>query len=138
MGIAALHGMQLARPHADCTIVRRGDYIRAEVGTGSPGEVHECYRTLATLALEGKFARVLVVGRADDDPVSHLAARDAVIALHVIGVPAGFRLAFVPHTSATLNAFRHAEIEGRGRGLNVKVFKEEGEAVRWLTAPQLH
>ncbi len=100
-------------------------------------EIQECYRTLATLALEHKFNRALVVGVAADDPVNHLAARDAVIALHVIGVPAGFRLAFVPHTPETLNAFRHAEIEAAARG-RVKVFAGETDAVRWLTAEEIH
>ena len=130
--------MRLAQPHPDCEIIDAGEYIRARVGPGSVGEVHECYRSIATLALEHRFTRALVVGVASGDPVHHLAARDAVIALHVIGVPAGFRLAFVPQTTETLNAFRHAEIEGRDRGLHVKVFRDEAKALRWLTAPQLH
>lgn len=130
--------MQLAQPHPECTVVHEGRYIRALVGGGHVDQIQECYRTLATLALEHKFTRALVVGVAADDPVNHLAARDAVIALHVIGVPAGFRLAFVPHTPETLNAFRHAEIEAAARGLRVKVFAGEAEALRWLTAEEIH
>jgi hypothetical protein len=130
--------MRLAQPRPECTIVQEGRYIRALVGGGQADELQECYRTLAALALEHKFNRALVIGVGANDPVNHLAARDAVIALHVIGVPAGFRLAFVPHTPETLNAFRHAEIEASARGLRVKVFAEEAEAVRWLTAEEIH
>lgn len=131
-------GMRLAQPHPECEIIHAGEYLRARVGAGSSAEVHDCYRSIATLALEHRFTRALVIGVASDDPLHHLAARDAVIALHVIGVPAGFRLAFVPKTTETLNAFRHAQIEGHNRGLDVRVFREEDEAVRWLAAPPLH
>lgn len=130
--------VQLAQPHSECSISRRGEYIRADVGPGRPSEILECYRSLVTLALEQKFKLALVVGAAYDDAAHHLAARDAVIAFHEIGVPAGFKLALVPLTYPTLNGYRQAEIEAQKRGIRAKVFMEEMEAIRWLTEPDKH
>jgi hypothetical protein len=130
--------MELARPHPECTVHKEGAYIRADVGHGSSSEIQACYRTVASLALEHKFERVLVVGVGDRDSHSHLTARDVVIALDVIGVPAGFKLALVGKTDATLNGYRHAEIAAKERGLRVKVFREEQPAIDWLTRPELH
>jgi hypothetical protein len=130
-------GMELARPHPDCRIDHAGRYVRADVGDGSASEVQECYRTLASLALEHKFTRVLVVGIGQDSH-SHLTARDVVIAFDVIGVPAGFKVAFVAKTDATLNGFKHAEYAAKERGLRAKVFRDEDAAVEWLTEPDVH
>ena len=130
-------GMELARPHPDCRIDHAGRYVRADVGDGSATEVQECYRTLASLALEHKFTRVLVVGIGRDSH-SHLTARDVVIAFDVIGVPAGFKVAFVAKTDATLNGFKHAEYAANERGLRAKVFRDEDAAVQWLTQPDVH
>jgi hypothetical protein len=131
-------GMQLAQPYADCSIVQEGRYLRANVGYGRRDEVLECYRTIAVLALQHKFTRVLVVGKASGDAVSQLAARDAVIALADFGVPAGFRIAFVALTHETLNAYLHAEIAATDRGIRAKVFRGEEEALRWITEPDQH
>jgi hypothetical protein len=130
--------MELARPHPECTIHQEGAYIRADVAHGSAQEIQECYRTVASLALEHKFERVLVVGVGQDDSHSHLTARDVVIALDVIGVPAGFKLAFVGKSDATLNGYKHAEIAAKERGLRVRVFRDEQAAIAWLTAPDIH
>lgn len=92
----------------------------------------------AVIALEQKFTRVLLVGAAAGDPMTHMAARDAVVALADIGVPAGFRLALVALTHESLNAYRHAEIEAAGRGIRARAFSGEDEAVRWLTEPEIH
>lgn len=128
----------LVQVHSDCAIDNAGQFVRAYVGAGKPHEVQACYRALAALSLEHKFSRVLVIGAAADDPHSHLAACDAVIALHVLGVPSGFKIAFVAQTDATLNGYRHAELEARERGLRARVFYTEQDAVRWLTGPDLH
>lgn len=130
--------MQLANPHPECVVHHAGEYIRAHVGSGTATEVQECYRTVASLALEHKFTRVLIVGIGKRDAHAHLAARDIVIAVSVIGVPAGFRMAFVPMSTETLNGYRHAEIEAAQRGLRAKVFDTEDDAVAWLTAPEVH
>ena len=130
--------MQLAQPHPECTVHHEGSYVRAQVGGGTATEVQDCYRTVASLALEHKFNRVLIIGLGTDDAHSHLTARDVIVALDVIGVPAGFRLAFVPKSDVTLNGYRHAELEADRRGLRAKVFMTEADAIHWLTAPELH
>jgi hypothetical protein len=89
----------------ECLIRQVGEYVRAIVGPhSSADEVEKCYRAVAPHVLEKRLARVLVVGIGEDHPNSHLAARDALIAMAEIGVPAGFKIAFVPRTDATLNA----------------------------------
>ena len=129
--------MQLASPHPECTVDHVGQLIRARIEGGTSSQIEECYRALASLALQHKFERVLIVGTGGD-PHAHLGARDAVVAFGEIGVPAGFKLAFVATNDATLNGFRHAEIEARNRGLRVKLLRNEAQAVAWLTEPDVH
>jgi hypothetical protein len=93
---------------------------------------------VATHVLERRVSQILIVGVGEDHAHSHLAARDALIAIAEIGVPAGFKVALVPRTSATLNGYRHAELEGQRRGLRAKVFKSEAQAIRWLAEPEVH
>jgi hypothetical protein len=134
-------GMErLARPHKDCEVVDEGRYVRAFVGPAeSAGDVHECYRALIYLAIQHRFERALIVGEAAaNDPLSHLAARDGIIALHQIGVPAGFKIAFVPRTAEALNAYRHAEIEAKNRGIRARVLFDEQEAIAWLGEEEKH
>jgi hypothetical protein len=128
----------LAQPHPDCPVHDAGDYVRANVGSGSPHEIQECYRTLATVVLQHKRNRVLIVGLGGQDAHTHLAARDIVIALDVIGVPTGFKIAFVPKSDVTLNGFKHAETEAARRAVRAKVFHDEASALRWLLEPDLH
>ena len=124
---------------ADCFIRQVGDYTRATVGPNlEPEEVEECYRALATQVLEQRLTRILVVGVGEDHPHSHLAARDALIAMSEIGLPVGFKIAFVPRSGATLNGYRHAELEAQERGIRAQVFESEAEAIRWLAAPDVH
>lgn len=129
--------MQLASPHPLCAVEHLGQVIRARVEGGTSSQIEECYQALATLTLQHKFQRVLIVG-AGGDPHAHLGARDAVVAFGEIGVPAGFRLAFVATNDAALNGYRHAEIEARNRGLRVKLLRNETQAIAWLTEPELH
>jgi len=130
--------MELARPHKDCLVVHEGEFVKAVVGPGSSTEVFDCYRALVEMAVKHKYERALVIGEADDDPLHHLAARDGIIALHKIGVPAGFKIAFVPRTAETLNGYRHAELEAKQRGIRARVFRDHEEAIRWLTEPEKH
>ena len=129
--------MELARLHPECTVHHAGEFIRAQVGGSTLPEVHECYAAVASLALEHKFSRVLIVG-VSGDAQAHLSARDVIVALAEIGVPAGFKIAFVPTNDPTRNGHRHAELEARNRGLRAGVFDSEDEAVAWLSAPDVH
>jgi hypothetical protein len=130
-------GMELRSPHPDCGVDQVGPVLRARVGTGTKSQTQECYGAIAALALQHKFDRVLVVG-AGSDAHAHLSARDAVVAFAEIGVPAGFRIAFVATSDATLNGYRHAEIEARNRGLRARVLNDETQAIAWLTEPDVH
>ena len=128
----------LAQPYPECSIRAGPGYIRADIGSGTSSEIQDCYRRAAEIALGHRFLRVLIVGVGENDAHSHLAARDIIIALHQLGVPAGFKMAFVPKSDVTLNGYRHAEIEANNRGLRAKVFQDEKEAARWLTEAELH
>src|SRR5687767_652992 len=95
-------GMQIAQPPPDCNVVDEGRYVRAYVGPPHLDDIYACYHYITTLMLTHGYERVLVVGDSAHDPISHLAARDAVVALSKIGVPAGFRLALVPRAHEPL------------------------------------
>ena len=131
-------GMEFTSPYPDCTIDRVGQVMRARVESGTSSRILECYETLASLALQHKFSRLLIVGSGKADPHAHLAARDAVVALAEIGVPAGFKIAFVATSDAALNGFRHAEIEAKNRGMRARVLGNEPQAIAWLTEPDVH
>ena len=131
--------MELAGfPHPECTVHHEPGFVRAYIGVAHSQTIRECYEHIVTLALENRLTRVLVVGDRASDPLGHLAAHDAVVALAEIGVPAGFRLAFVPRAHEPLNAYRHAEIAAQRLGLRVQVFLDEGAAAGWLTAREEH
>lgn len=123
---------------ANCSVHEADGHARVDVGGAAPGEVHECYRTVVRLVLRHKFQRVLLIGIAEVDPDSHFVARDVIIALDLIGVPAGFKIAFVPKSDASLDAYREAEMEAKTRGLRAKLFNSEKQAIRWLTAVDQH
>ncbi len=130
--------MELARPPEECRVSLHGPYARAYVGVGTPAEIVECYETLGTVVLRHKLQRVLVVGIGAEHSHAHLGARDVVMAMHEVGLPTGFKIAFVPRSDATLNGYRHAEFEARQRGIRAAVFKDEDEAVKWLTENEPH
>lgn len=131
--------MNIPAVATDCSFRKVGDYLRAEVGARlGAHEVEDCYRVLATVVIEHRQSLVLVVGVGAEHPHSHLSARDALIAMHEIGVPAGFRIAFVALSDATRNSYLHTELEARKRGIRAHVFEREDDAVRWLIHPELH
>lgn len=130
--------MRLEQPSAGCSIEVHAAHIRASVASRSSGDIRECYRAIATLALEHRIGRVLVIGVSVHDAHSHLAARDAVIAIHELGAPQGFRIGFVPQSDATRNGYRHAETEAIARGMRARMFPDEAAALAWLLAPDVH
>ena len=119
-------------PSAACKVEHRDGYVHAYVGSKYLDEIRECYAHIAALAVQHRYARLLVVGDDAYNPVSHLAIRGLVSALSAMGVPAGFRLALVPRAEAALDGYRQAEFEGSQRGLAVKVFDTEDDACGWL------
>ena len=130
--------MELPAPHPECAIHDVGHYVRVVLTGGSDRQVYEYYQHLVMLTLRHSLTRLLIVGKGGGSPYAHLGARDALIALHGVGVPAGFKIAFVPHTDPIRNGYRHAEIEAEKRGLRAKVFAEEEQAIAWLTNPDMH
>jgi len=115
-----------------CDIARVDGHIRVDVGPGLAVEVQECYRTFVTECLTRQCARALIVGIADLDPFYHLAARDALRAMALAGVPANFRLAFVAKTPSLIAVYDTAVVEASRLGINARRFMTEDDALRWL------
>jgi len=115
-----------------CDIAQTEGHIRVAVGPGLAIEVQECYRTFVTECLTRQCARALIVGIADLDPFYHLAARDALRAMALAGVPANFRLALVAMTPSLIAVYDTAVVEASRLGINARRFMTEDDAARWL------
>ena len=115
-----------------CAIAGVDGHIRVDVGPGLAVEVQECYRNFVTECVKRQCARALIVGIADLDPFYHLAARDALRAMALAGVPADFRLALVAKTPSLIAVYDTAVIEASRLGINARRFMTEDDALRWL------
>jgi hypothetical protein len=118
-----------------CNIEEDARYLRCTVGPGQPHEIQECYRTLATECLLRKDKSVLVVGSDGGDSFVHLAGRDSLRAISLVGVPPGFRLAFVAATPDMIAIYDAAVVEAGRCGIQARRFGTEAQAVAWLTGP---
>lgn len=122
----------MATSRTGCQIHRIKDQLRVEVGPALPDEVQQCYRALANECVTGACLRVLVVGNASIDAFSHLALRDALRAMALAGVPAGFRLALVAVTANLIAIYDTAVVEAERLGIEARRFMTAEEAERWL------
>ena len=118
-----------------CVIDDSPQYLRCVVGTGLPHQVQECYRTLAAECLRRQGKRVLVVGAGGGDASVHLAGRDAMKAIAIAGVPAGFRIAVVAATPDMADVYDSAILEAHSCGMQARRFRTEAEAADWLRQP---
>lgn len=118
-----------------CEIVETAQYLWGSVGPGLADEVQECYRALVNECLQRKCIRALILGRAQLDAFSHLALRDALRAMSVAGLPAGFRLALIAETPDLIAVYDAAVVEATRRGIEARRFLTKADAERWLTAP---
>jgi hypothetical protein len=117
-----------------CDIAQTEGHIRVDVGPGLATEVQACYRAFVAECLNRQCARALIVGIADLDPFYHLAARDALRAMALAGVPANFRLAFVAKTGGLIAVYDTAVVEASRLGIEARRFITEDDAERWLNS----
>lgn len=118
-----------------CVIDDSPQYLRCIVGSGLPHQVQECYRTLAAECLRRQGKRILVIGAGGGDSTVHLAGRDAMKALAIAGMPAGFRLAVVAATPDMIDIYDSAILEASSCGMQARRFDTEEQATAWLRAP---
>jgi hypothetical protein len=120
------------RHTAGCGIDETPSYLRCAVGPGLADEVQECYRTFANECLQRHCRHVLILGRASVDAFHHLALRDALRAMSVAGVPAGFRIALVAETPDLIAIYDAAVVEAGRCGIDARRFPAAADAERWL------
>jgi hypothetical protein len=118
-----------------CVIDDSPQYLRCIVGAGLPHQVQECYRTLAAECLRHQGKRVLIIGAGGGDSTVHLAGRDAMKALAIAGMPAGFRLAVVAATPDMVDIYDTAILEAASCGMQARRFDTEEQAAAWLRTP---
>jgi hypothetical protein len=118
-----------------CTIGRKESDLRAVVCSRRAEDVQRCYQAVAEECIVHGIRRVLVIGRSSaDDALVHLAGRDALRALAVAGLPAGFRLALVAQTRELVEIYHAAVVEAARCGIVARCFKREADAARWLAS----
>ena len=122
------------RQTEDCDIAQGEHYIRGQVGEGRAIEVQECYRAFVNECLQRQSKCALVVGRARSDAFYHLALRDVLRSMTLVGLPPDFRLALVSETPELIAVYDAAVIEALRCGIEVKRFASEADAVPWLLA----
>ena len=117
-----------------CVIEDAAEYLRCAVGPGLPSDIQACYRTLAAECLRRNGKRLLVIGRGGGDAQLHLAGRDALKAVAVVGVPPRFRLAVVAATPDMAAVYDAAIGEAQNCGMQARRFATEAQAAAWLRA----
>ena len=118
-----------------CDIDQAPGYIRGAVGPGLADEVQECYRALINECLQRHCRRALILGRARIDAFYHLALRDALRAMSVVGLPADFRIALVAETPDLIAIYDAAVVEAARCGIEARRFLTTADAERWLEFP---
>src|SRR5260221_9171310 len=108
--------------------------LGVEVAPGVACDGGVCYRAFLNEFLPRQWAGALGVGYADLDPFYHLAARDALRAMALAGVPANFRLAFVAKTGGLIAVYDTAVVEASRLGIEARRFITEDDAERWLAS----
>jgi hypothetical protein len=122
------------RHTAGCGIDQASSHIRGTVGPGLAEEVQECYRAFVNECLQRHCRRALILGRASADAFYHLALRDALRAMSVAGLPAGFRIALVAETPDLIAVYDAAVVEAARCGIDARRFPAVADAERWLDA----
>jgi hypothetical protein len=117
-----------------CSIDQGPAHICGTVGPGLADEVQECYRSFVNECLQRQSRRALIVGQARVDAFYHLALRDALRAMSVAGLPAGFRIALVAATPDLIAVYDAAVVEAGRCGIDARRFATTAEAERWLGA----
>ena len=124
----------LIRQTEGCDIAQGEHYLRGTVGEGLAIEVQECYRAFVNECLQRQSKCALVVGRARSDAFYHLALRDVLRSMTLVGLPPGFRLALVSETAELIAVYDAAMLEALRCGIEAKRFATEPEAAAWLAA----
>jgi len=117
-----------------CAIDLTEGVLRVQVGPGLPDEVQECYRAIANECVTRGCERLLIVGSSTIDAFSHLALRDVLRAMAVVGLPDPFRLATVAETANLIAVYDAAVVEAARLGIESRRFMTEEDALRWLAA----
>ena len=121
-------------PLQGCEIGRKETDLRAIVSARRADEVQNCYHAIAAECIRHQCRRVLVIGRSVSDAFVHLAGRDALRAVALAGVPAGFRLALVAATADLIAIYDTAVLEAGRLGITARRFTSEEDAVCWLAS----
>ena len=119
---------------AGCDIGEGKGYIRGEVSSGHAAEVQACYRAIVHECLQRRSQATLIVGRTKSDAFYHLALRDALRSMAVVGVPPGFRLALVAGTPDLIAIYDTALVEAQRCGIEARRLLTEEDALGWLSA----
>ena len=104
------------------------------MGPALPDEVQQCYRAFANECVTRDCGRVLITGNATVDAFAHLALRDALRAMALAGVPAGFRVALIAETANLIAVYDAAVVEAGRLGIDAQRFMSEKDAERWLAS----
>jgi hypothetical protein len=114
-----------------CCAEQRPEYFLID-GTGCGGrELARLYRDFAVACVQRQLERVLVKA-GGGDPQDHLSLRDALTAMMLGGVPAGFRIALVARTGPIEAVFRALQTDLCRLRVQAALFGREDDARKWL------
>jgi ERCC4-type nuclease len=108
------------------------DYLRVEViGRESPEETAQYLREVAEASRKHRSRRVLFVIRASR-AVFKLEEHSITSYMSAVGGVGEYRVALVGDSSELHASHSYMELTARQRGLDVRAFGEEAEALEWL------
>jgi len=113
-------------------IVVEKDYVRAEViGRETAGETAQFLKELAAVVREHERVRVLVVVR-ESRAIFKVEDYGLSDYFKTMAAQPGARVALVGDSSESYAAHGYIELLARQRGLAVRAFRDEAEALEWL------
>jgi hypothetical protein len=106
-------------------------YLTLRIESGSPGAFDLGLQDFAVRCLEQHYSGALI-RIADDDVIGERLLRNALTIVMLAGVPADFRLALLAANGSAAARYRDTERELTGKGMNVRLFTADAEALAWL------
>jgi hypothetical protein len=114
------------------SIKERPGYLCVDCERGGPREVAQLYRDFAVACVEKQASRALLKA-AEGDAETHRPLRDAFRVMVLAGIPAEFKVAFVTRALDTEKVLRELRRYLRDLQFDAAVFRDESEAVEWLS-----
>ena len=114
------------------TIQAKEGYLRIKVRKRDPGDALANVQEILA-AIEGRRATRVLIVVAESDPIFRVEQYNLSGALERLLKLAGLRIALVSDSAELFASHEYVQFLAAQRGLALRAFRDESEALRWLT-----